>query len=193
MTFDSIPGKRLASAFTFAARVHGEQVRKQTKIPYTSHLMAVSALVMEYGGDEDQAIAGLLHDVIEDCGAEHEPTIRELFGDRVAMIVRACTDADVTPKPPWVERKQAYLAHLPNAPADVLLVSACDKLHNARAILADLRAIGPAVFERFKPTPARTLWYYRSLADTFLRCMPGALADELDRTVSTIEALAAID
>jgi (p)ppGpp synthase/HD superfamily hydrolase len=193
MTFNSIPGERFANAFTFAARVHGTQVRKQTTIPYTSHLVAVSSRVMEYGGDEDQAIAGLLHDVIEDCGAEHEVTIREHFGDRVAMIVRACTDDDVQPKPPWVERKKAYLAHLTQAPADVLLDSACDKLHNARAILADLRAIGPAVFERFKPTPAQTLWHYRSLADTFTPCLPGELAEELDRTVSTIEALAGSD
>ncbi|MBS0561028.1 MAG: HD domain-containing protein, partial [Proteobacteria bacterium] len=141
---------RFAEAVAVAAELHDGQRRKGTAIPYLAHLLAVSAIVLEYGGDEDQAIAGLLHDVIEDCGAEHEAAIRTRFGDRVASIVRGCTDADIQPKPPWQERKEAYLAHLGEAAVDVLLVSAADKLHNSRAIVSDVRAHGEVVFDRFK-------------------------------------------
>ena len=182
--------RRLAEAFAFAASVHREQLRKSTAIPYVSHLMAVTALVLEHGGDEDQALAALLHDAIEDGGAEYEPVIRNLFGDRVARIVRACTDADVTPKPPWRERKEAYLQHLREEGPDALLVSACDKLHNARAIVADLRNLGNKVFERFNAGRDGTLWYYGALAEVFRERLPGPLAAELDRTVAGIHELA---
>ena len=163
------PNGRLASAMAYAALIHGTQKRKGTGIPYISHLMSVSALVMEFGGDEDQAIAGMLHDSLEDCGAEHEKVIRNNYGDRVADIVCACTDGvpDATGnKAPWRERKERYLEHLRHAPAAALLVSACDKLHNARAILADLRA-GHDVFSRFSGGRDNTLWYYRELVDRF--------------------------
>ncbi|MFT8247374.1 HD domain-containing protein [Roseomonas sp. BN140053] len=181
---------RLAAATTLAMTLHGGQVRKGTRIPYLAHLLAVSALVLEHGGDGDQAVAGLLHDVVEDCGAEHADMILERFGPRVAGIVRDCTDADTTPKPPWRGRKEAYLRHLETVSPDTLLVSACDKLHNARAILGDLRCHGPAVFGRFTAGQAGTLWYYRALADVFARRLPGRLAQELDDTVNAIEALA---
>lgn len=181
---------RLSEAFVFAASAHREQMRKDTCIPYVAHLMSVCALVLEHGGDEDQALAGLLHDVIEDCGAEHESVIRRQFGERVAAIVRACTDADVFPKPPWRERKEAYLRHLETAAAEVLLVSACDKLHNARSIVTDQRAIGNSMFSRFNAGKEGTLWYYRALADVFLARLPGSLAEELDRMVQDMHALA---
>lgn len=182
--------QRLAEAFAFAATAHAAQVRKGTPIPYVSHLMSVSALVLEHGGDEDQAIAGLLHDVIEDCGADHEPAIRERFGERVARIVRACTDTDTTPKPPWQERKETYLRHLEQEGPEVLLVSACDKLHNARAIVSDQHDIGLAVFERFSASQVQVLWYYRTLAEIYRDKMPGRLADEVARTVGVMHDLA---
>jgi (p)ppGpp synthase/HD superfamily hydrolase len=186
------PGwNRLADAAAFAFDLHAEQVRKGTDIPYLAHLMSVAALVLEHGGDEEQAIAGLLHDAIEDQGAEHEAAIAERFGPRVARIVRACTDADTLPKPPWRARKEAYIAHLEQAEPDELLVSAADKLHNARAIVTDLRTIGPTAFDRFVGRKDGTLWYYRSLAEAFERLAPGALAGELTHTVDEMERLAA--
>jgi (p)ppGpp synthase/HD superfamily hydrolase len=181
---------RLADAFAYAARIHAAQRRKGTDIPYISHLMAVAALVLEHGGDEDLAIAALLHDAIEDCGAEHEAEIASRFGPRVAAIVRDCTDADLQPKPPWRARKEAYLARLAHKGRDALLVSAADKLHNARAIVADLRTHGPAMMSRFNGGAEGTLWYYRSLADAFARLLPGALARDLTLAVEEMERLA---
>jgi GTP pyrophosphokinase len=185
------PWSPLADAAALAFRLHADQRRKGTAIPYLAHLMAVSALVLEHGGDQEQAVAGLLHDAIEDCGAEHEVTIAAQFGPRVAAIVRACTDAEVFPKPPWRARKEAYLAHLEHAGPDALLVSACDKLHNARAIVEDLREHGPAMMSRFNAGLDGTLWYYRSLANAFARLLPGRLSGELARAVDEMERLAA--
>lgn len=180
----------LADAAALAFHLHGTQLRKGTDIPYLAHLMAVSALVLEHGGDEEQAVAGLLHDVLEDCGSAHEETIAARYGSRVAAIVRGCTDADVIPKPPWRARKEAYLAHLENAGPDVLLVSACDKLHNACAIVQDLRVHGPSMMGRFNAGREGTLWYYRRLSDAFARLLPGRLAEELGRAVGEMERLA---
>lgn len=165
------PNGRLASAMTYAALIHGTQKRKGTNIPYVSHLMSVSALVMEFGGDEDQAIAGMLHDALEDVGHEHETIIRTNYGSRVADIVRACTDGVPGQKrdeTDWRERKENYLRHLADVDTASLLVSACDKLHNARAIVADLRA-GRDVFRLFHAGRDETLWYYRSLVEIFER------------------------
>lgn len=171
--------ERFARAVDYARTAHAGQTRKGTAIPYITHLLGVAALVLEFGGDEDQAIAGLLHDTLEDCGAHHEPVIREQFGDRVADIVLACTDGTAEDKGThtdpeakrrdWLARKQAYLAHLANASHDVLLVSACDKLHNARSIVQDIEdpAVGLAVFDRFKAGREGTLAYYESLARRF--------------------------
>jgi GTP pyrophosphokinase len=160
---------RLHAALDYAADAHQAQARKGGTIPYLSHVLGVSSLVIEYGGDEDQAIAGLLHDVLEDCGAHHADPIRKRFGERVLNMVEACTDG--TPdasgqKAPWQERKQAYLEHLAAVAQDALLVSACDKLHNARAIAGDL-ASGHDVFARFKGGRDGTLWYYQSLLAIF--------------------------
>ena len=150
----------------------------------------MAAIVLEYGGTEDQAIAALLHDAVEDQGGE--PTlriIRQQFGDAVADIVDGCTDTDETPKPPWKQRKLDYLAHLPSAPPSVLLVAAADKLANARSILVDHREAGEQLWRRFSASKDETLWYYRSLAEVIRTASPGALADELDRTVSEMERL----
>ncbi len=180
----------LAQATAFAFALHAAQRRKGTAIPYIAHLMSVAALVLEYGGDQEQAIAGLLHDTIEDVGADQEPVIAERFGPRVASIVRACTDADVFPKPPWRARKEAYLAHLEHASTDALLVSACDKLHNARAIVTDLRTHGTAMFGRFNGGQDGTTWYYTALSAAFNRLLPGPLATDLACAVHDMQRLA---
>ena len=182
---------RLAAAAAFAFRIHAAQQRKGTGVPYLSHLMAVSALVLEHGGDEDQAIAGLLHDAIEDVGAALEAEIGERFGVRVARIVRDCSDTDILPKPSWRARKLAYLAHLEQADADALLVSACDKLHNAQSLLRDLRTEGAAVFRRFNAAAPETLWLYGALAEVFARRLPGPLSRDLVLTVGALHRLAA--
>lgn len=170
---------RFTDAAEYARAAHAGQVRKGTRIPYISHPFAVASLVLTYWGDEDQAIAGLLHDVLEDCGAHHEATIRARFGERVARMVLDCTDgtaeAKADAKTPeakredWRRRKIAYLDSLRHKDEGTLLVSACDKLHNARCILDDIAdpAIGVAVFDRFKAGREGTLWYYGELARSF--------------------------
>lgn len=183
-------------ALAFATKLHAAQTRKGTDIPYISHLIGVAAIVIEEGGTRDQAIAALLHDSIEDQ-AGHYPggapalrrDIRAEFGDAVLVIVEACTDTDVTPKPPYRPRKEAYIRHLEDAPESARLVSCADKLHNARAIVADLRVAGDALWERFSGGKEGTLWYYRALADTFARLGPSRLAEELGRTVDEMERL----
>lgn len=175
--------QRLSEAVSFALVVHADQTRKGTTVPYISHLLSVAGLVLEYGGDEEQAMAGLLHDAIEDQGAHLEADIRARFGDRVAGIVRACTDADTVPKPPWRARKEAYISHLGAVGADALLVSCADKLHNVRSICTDLRSIGLAVYDRFAGGLSGTLWYYRALADAFVAYLPGPISSELVEAV----------
>jgi (p)ppGpp synthase/HD superfamily hydrolase len=183
-------------ALAFASALHRTQTRKGTNIPYISHLMAVSSLVMEYGGNEDQSIAGLLHDSIEDQAVNYggvdklRSYIAAQFGQEVLRIVNACTDAEVTPKPPWQDRKQAYIRHIRDADSAVALVSCCDKLHNARAIVADLRVLGDELFGRFTASKDQTLWYYRSLAEAF-GVMSIAPAEEFGRTVAEMERLSA--
>jgi len=181
--------RRLADAASFAVTIHARQTRKGSGVPYIAHLLGVASLVLDHGGDEEQAIAGLLHDAIEDAGIHQEAVITERFGPRVTGIVRACTDADTMPKPPWRARKEAYIAHLASATPDALLVSACDKLHNARAICTDLRTHGLAVYDRFTGGQDGTLWYYRALATAFSHFLPGALAVDLDEAVGTMERL----
>lgn len=183
--------ERYADALQLAWRLHARQLRKGTTIAYVSHLIAVSGIALEHGADEDEAIAALLHDAVEDQGGL--PTlamIRERFGAAVADIVEGCTDAHVEPKPPWRARKEAYLAHLATASASVRLVSASDKLHNSRTILADLRAHGPALWGRFTAGRDGSLWYYRGLVRAFEAHGRTPLVDELDRTVGAIESLA---
>ena len=184
-------GERFHEAFRFAATSHAEQTRKQTTTPYIAHLMSVSALVLEAGGDEDLAIAALLHDVVEDCGGR--PVLEEIerrFGTRVAHVVAGCTDSDSYPKPPWRQRKETYLEHLRTADADVRLVSAADKLHNAREILRDYRSEGEPVWQRFGGQREGTLWYYRALVEEFRRAPGNHLVEELQRVVADLEGMA---
>ena len=183
-------GPRFEQALAYAAHLHTQQTRKGTDIPYIAHLLSVAGLVLEYGGDEDTAIAALLHDAAEDQGGAATLTaIREKYGAGVAEIVEHCSDTLITPKPPWRKRKEAYLAHLAGAGDAVRLVSTADKVHNARAILADYRVHGEAVWSRFGGGRAGTLWYYRALVTALRRAGGGVLVDELDRVVTEIEQL----
>jgi (p)ppGpp synthase/HD superfamily hydrolase len=161
---------KLNTAMSIASAAHDGQVRKGTNIPYISHPLAVCAIALEYGADEDQAAAALLHDTIEDGGGQYAKVIADALGDRVLALVQGCTDAVPDTdglKPPWKIRKEAYLQHLRHAADDVLFVSAADKLHNARAIVNDLESIGTEVFQRFSSPMDETLWYYRSLSAIF--------------------------
>ncbi|HUS16948.1 MAG TPA: HD domain-containing protein [Chloroflexia bacterium] len=183
---------RFEDALLTASRLHATQIRKGSGVPYIAHLLAVSALVLENGGDEDTAIAALLHDAVEDQGGTAtREAIRAQFGERVAAIVDGCTDADVLPKPPWRARKEAYIAHLATAPRAVRLVSSADKLHNARSILADYRVLGDTLWERFTGGKAGTLWYYRALTTAYQAVEGTPLVAELDRVVSELEQLTA--
>jgi (p)ppGpp synthase/HD superfamily hydrolase len=183
-------GPRFLRAFQFAAEKHASQTRKASTIPYIAHLMGVASLVLEAGGDEDLAIAALLHDVVEDCGgAPMLKRVRRRFGARVAKVVDGCTDADTYPKPPWRERKENYLRHLAAADADTRLVSAADKLNNVRSILSDYREVGELVWARFQGGREGTLWYYRSLRDEFLRHEPHRITRDLELAVNELESL----
>lgn len=181
-------GRRFERALLFAVRKHAGQTRKKTDVPYIAHLIAVAGLVLEAGGDEDLAIAALLHDVVEDCGGA--PMLKEVqrrFGKRVAHVVDGCTDAYTEPKPPWYERKGKYLERLKGEDEEVRLVSAADKLHNARTILNDYREQGESVWERFRGKRDGTLWYYRALAHEFGRTQSNRLVRELERVVRELE------
>lgn len=182
--------ERFDQAFLLASELHRTQMRKSTEIPYISHLMTVSALVLENGGTEEEAIAALLHDAVEDQGGQATLVrIRQQFGDGVADLVMALSDTDVTPKPPWRERKEQYLQHLEVAPISVLRVSAADKRHNARTIVKDYLLMGEDLWNRFSAPAADQIWYYRSLADVFRRRLGGSLASELSRAVADLEWL----
>jgi (p)ppGpp synthase/HD superfamily hydrolase len=184
-------GSRFLRAFQFAAEKHAGQTRKASRIPYIAHLMGVASLVLEFGGDEDLAIAALLHDVVEDCGgAPMLKEVRQKFGSRVAKTVDGCTDSDVEPKPPWHARKEAYIKHLRSADAGTRLVSAADKLNNVRSILSDYREVGESIWDRFNGGCEGTLWYYRALLEEFLRGKPSRLIRELELAVRELEASA---
>ena len=184
-------GEKFGAALDYAVRVHRDQWRKGTRVPYVTHLLAVAAIVGENGGTEDEVVAALLHDAPEDRGGrERLEDIREKFGGEVAGIVAGCSDTYEDPKPPWRERKEAYVAHIGDAPESVRLVSAADKLHNARAILADLRVVGDEVWQRFTGGKEGTLWYYRALVTAFRAVGSNAVVEQLDRLVSELEHLA---
>jgi (p)ppGpp synthase/HD superfamily hydrolase len=172
--------EKIAQALALAVEAHDGQKRKGTNIPYIAHPLGVASIALDHGADEEQAVAALLHDAVEDGGAHYAERIRTKFGNRVADIVAGCTDGvpDASGrKPPWQARKQSYLDHLKSASDDVLLVSSSDKLHNARAIVEDLLSTGQKVFDRFSASKEQTLWYYESLAQIFeLRATPVARA-----------------
>jgi len=186
---------RFDRALAYATHVHGGQVRKGTSVPYVAHLLAVAATVLEYGGDEEMAIGALLHDAAEDQGGNARlEDIANRFGERVARFVGACSDslantAAGEKKAGWRERKEKYLAHLNALDADVLLISLSDKVHNARSILRDLRKeeVGAKVWSRFSASREETLWYYRKLAETFRRVLPGQLSEELAEIADALE------
>ena len=179
---------RYRDALVYAFDLHQNQSRSGSGVPYFAHLIGVSSLALEYGADEDQAIAALLHDAVEDQGGrETLAQISVRFGREVAAIVEGCTDAVDPPKPPWRERKETYLAHLRGAARPVQLVSACDKLYNARAIATDYRIVGEALWSRFSGGREGVLWYYRELAQVFPPDLPPAA--ELRRAVDEMRCL----
>jgi len=196
--------EKFTQAVDYARIAHGQQVRKGSGIPYLYHLLGVASLVIGYGGTEDQAIAGLLHDVLEDCGAAHEQNIRDKFGDVVADIVLDCTDGSMEDKAEhsspegrrrdWLTRKIAYLNHVRHESAEALLVSACDKLHNASAIVVDLEdpAVGREVFDRFTASREDTLAYYYSLS-TILFDRASPVARVFSAAVARMHELAGVE
>lgn len=185
-------GHKFEQALTYASIVHAAQRRKGTETPYITHLLAVAAIVGENGGTEKEVVAALLHDAPEDQGGkERLADIRTRFGDEVADIVEACSDTFEIPKPPWRGRKEAYIAHIREASASARLVSAADKLHNARSILSDYRQVGEDLWDRFTGKKEGTLWYYGALLDAFRETgTKPAIVDELDRTITELNRLA---
>lgn len=181
---------RFEEALVYAHQLHARQTRKSTGIPYIAHLLSVTALVLEDGGDEDEAIAALLHDAVEDQGGDAtRREIRRRFGARVAAIVDGCTDADTIPKPPWRWRKEQFIASLHDAAPGVLRVASADKLHNARSLLSDFREQGDAVWARFKGGKEGTMWYYRELVKILTAKNGGQLVAELARVVAELDKL----
>jgi (p)ppGpp synthase/HD superfamily hydrolase len=184
-------GKRLDDGLVYALRLHRKQQRKGKNVPYAAHLLGTAGIVLDFGGDEAQAIAALLHDAAEDHGGRPRlDKIRRRFGRDVAAMVEDCTDTFEKVKPPWRPRKEAYLASLPGKDARSLLVSAADKLDNARAIVADLRQHGPSTLERFHGK-SETVWYFQELTKTFIELEIGAIASELEAAVKEMTSLAA--
>ena len=178
----------------YASIVHAAQRKKGTGVPYIAHLLDVTSLVLMHGGDEDEAIGALLHDAAEDAGGRTRlDDIRARFGHVVAAIVEGCSDTFEDPKPPWLERKEAYIAHLDSALASTRLVSAADKLANARMIAADVEARGESVWQLFNGKKEGTVWYYRTIADVFLRLGPEPLASRLDKAVRELQRLAGME
>jgi GTP pyrophosphokinase len=182
---------RFEEAALYALRLHDKQFRKGSEIPYAAHLFSVASIALSHGANEDEAIGALLHDAVEDQGGA--PTLAEIhrrFGDAAAAIVEGCTDTDVVPKPPWRARKEAYIAHVRTASPSVRLVSACDKLDNARAVLSDYYVLGESLWGRFKGGKDGTLWYYRELVNAFREAGGGSIVEELDRVVQELHRVA---
>jgi (p)ppGpp synthase/HD superfamily hydrolase len=192
-------GQRFDAALALAHRVHRQQTRKGTSIPYIAHVLGATSLVLEYGGNEDEAIAAVLHDVLEDvaessAGLTVETLSREIeerFGTKVLSLVEYLTDTVSYPKPPWPERKASHLAALGRAPQPALLIAAADKLHNVRSLIRDYRSAGETLWERFNPEAGRdrTLAYYRATLELFKARLPGGLTDELERELIALEGL----
>lgn len=182
--------ERFSEALVFATQLHATQVRKGSGVPYVTHLLGVTSIALDYGANEDEAIAALLHDAIEDQGgAKTREEIRRRFGDNVTAIVDGCTDSEIMPKPPWKERKEIFIAGLATASRSVLLVSAADKLHNSRSILKDYRELGESVWQRFKGGKEGSLWYYKSLVEAYRQVYFSPLIDELERVVTELDCL----
>ena len=184
--------ERFNEVLQYAVRLHAGQVRKVSGEPYAAHLLGVTSLALDYGADEDEAIAALLHDAIEDQGgAAVGEEIGRRFGPAVLAIVRGCTDSDTMPKPPWQERKDSFLARLTHASPSIRLVVAADKLHNVRSLLRDYRGKSEAIWRHFKGGREKTMWYYRAVAEVLKISGTTPLVEELDRAVAELERLAA--
>jgi (p)ppGpp synthase/HD superfamily hydrolase len=186
--------RTFADALGFAFDVHRMQTKKGTQVPYISHLLEVAGLVLSYGGDEDEGIAALLHDAVEDHSDKVSfETIGKRFGTRVAAIVESCSDTSVFPKPPWRGRKEKYIAHLRDAGEEVLIVAAADKLANIRAVMKDYRGEGEEVWSRFNAGKSDQLWYYRTVTQTIRDKATGTrvepLAEELGRALQELESV----
>jgi (p)ppGpp synthase/HD superfamily hydrolase len=181
---------KFQEALVYAAMAHAGQLRKGSQIPYLSHLLAVTAIALENGATEEEAIAALLHDTVEDAGGKARlADIAARFGNSVATIVAGCSDTDTTPKPPWRERKLTHLAHLGHAPVPVKFVKAADSLHNARSVLADYCAIGDTLWTRFKGGKEGMLWYLRAVVTALTEPRLRSLAMALDATITELEKL----
>ena len=181
---------RFQEALTFATELHAQQVRKGSGVPYIAHLLGVASLVLEYGGNEDEAIAALLHDAIEDQGgAPTREEIRRHFGDKVTAIVDGCTDSDTIPKPPWRDRKEAYIAHIAFASPSVKLVSIADKIYNVRSIIKDYQILGEALWECFHGGKEGTLWYYQSLVEALSKTDAIPILEELKKNFAELHLL----
>lgn len=182
---------RFSDALVYACELHAEQRRKLSDTPYIAHLLRVAGIVLEHGGGEDEAIAALLHDAIEDQGgAVARAAIQERFGHAIARLVDECSDTDQTPKPPWRERKQSYLQHLEGASPSARRISAADKLDNVRSLVQGYRRHGETLWDHFRGGRDGTLWYHRSVVELLKRAAPGPLVDELERSVAELERLA---
>jgi GTP pyrophosphokinase len=183
--------QRFEDALQFAARLHATQKRKGSDTPYIAHLLAVTAIALEYGATEDEAIAALLHDAVEDQGGVPRlAEIRSRFGDAVAAIVQGLTDTDELNKPSWRPRKERYIAHLRQAPYSVRFIAAADKLHNARSVLTDYRAIGEELWPRFTGGREGTLWFYPAVLAA-LQSAARPKEDRLNALIAELEAAVA--
>lgn len=195
----AVVGKRFREALVWSAELHEDQLRKGGGVPYVAHLLGVASIVLEHGGDENQAIAALLHDALEDQAHKMSTgEIRARFGGQVEQIVDACTDGDPEEQldrnqERWYARKRKYIAAIPAKPEEAIIVSMADKLYNARAILEDYRAIGESLWPRFTTGREGTLWYYRAMVDAFESFGHDRLWGELSRTVSELENLVNAD
>jgi (p)ppGpp synthase/HD superfamily hydrolase len=186
--------KDFGSALKFAARLHADQTRKGSDAPYISHLLAVASIALEHGATEKEAIAALLHDAVEDQGGQETlDEIRRRYGKRVARIVAACSDTDESPKPPWRERKEAFVERLRSEPYSVRLVVAADKLHNVRDVLRSYRVHGDDLWLHFKGGHDGTLWYYRAVVDALVAAAEpeehqlNAIIEQINRTLSSLQ------
>jgi (p)ppGpp synthase/HD superfamily hydrolase len=188
--------KQLVDALAYALKSHGDQKRKGKDVPYVSHLLQVAGFVLEYGGDVELAVAGLLHDVIEDCPQTSVEDIEVRFGKRVAGIVHDCTDLmdEDTPdnKSDWQTRKDRYLGHMAEADADTRLVALCDKLHNLSNVLADVRSHGVSTFAKFSAGPREQIWYYESVRQAAGEGLPAPLLAEYDLHIAKLKEYVAV-
>ncbi|MEO1373497.1 MAG: HD domain-containing protein [Cyanobacteria bacterium J06635_10] len=178
---------KFEAALVYATRLHAKQTRFRSGVPYISHLLSVSALVLEAGGNENEAIAALLHDSVEDQGgSQTREQIRRVFGSEIVAIIDGCTECDTYPKPPWEERKRKYLENLRHATPSVRRVSLADKLHNARSLLTDRQKFGDRVWTRFKGGKEKTLWFYRSLIEVYQQTGSDWMTEEFTRVASQL-------